>query len=63
MPLGLVPGVRTQGEGWPCQEVHHCTTHVMVANREKISCAIAQLAFGEYFGQNAQHSGLELEGT
>ena len=31
MPLGLVPGVRTQGLGWPCQEVHLCATHVIVA--------------------------------
>ena len=36
MPLGLVAGVRTQGQGWPFQEVHHCATHVMVAYREKI---------------------------
>ena len=35
MPLGLVPRVRTQGLGWPCQEVHHCATHFMVARREK----------------------------
>ena len=35
MPLGLVPGVRTQDQGWPFQEVHHCDTHVMVAYREK----------------------------
>ena len=35
MPLGLVPGARTKGQGWPLQEVHHCATH-MVTNREKI---------------------------
>ena len=35
MPLSLVPGVRTQGQGWPFQEVHHCATHVMTAYREK----------------------------
>ena len=35
MPLGLVPRVRTQDQGWPFQEVHHCDTHVMVAYREK----------------------------
>ena len=35
MPLGLVPGAQTQGQGWPFQEVHHCATHVMVAYREK----------------------------
>ena len=35
MPLGLVAGVRTQGQGWTFQEVHHCATHVMVAYREK----------------------------
>ena len=35
MPLGLVPGARTQDQGWPFQEVHHCATHVMVAYREK----------------------------
>ena len=35
MPLGLVLGVRTQGQGWPFQEVHHCATHVMVAYCEK----------------------------
>ena len=35
MPLGLVPGARTQGQGWPFQEVHHCATHVMVAKREE----------------------------
>ena len=36
MPLGLMPGVRTQGLGWPCREVHHCATHVMLAYWEKI---------------------------
>ena len=35
MSLGLVPGVRTQGQGWSVQEVHHCATHVMIAYREK----------------------------
>ena len=35
MPLGLVAGVRTQGQVWPFQEVHHCATHVVVAKREK----------------------------
>ena len=35
MPLGLVPGVRTQGQGWQFQEVHHCVTHVMIAIQEK----------------------------
>ena len=30
MPLGLMPGVRTQGLGWRIQEVHHCLTHVNV---------------------------------
>ena len=35
MPLGLVPGVRTQVLGRPGQEVRHCATHVMVAYREK----------------------------
>ena len=33
MSLGLALGVRTQGLGWPCQEMHHCTTHDMVALR------------------------------
>ena len=37
MPLGLVTRVRTQGQGWSIQEVHHCVTHVMVAHREKMS--------------------------
>ena len=36
MPLGLVPRARTQGLGWPFQEVHQCATHVMVAKREKV---------------------------
>ena len=35
MPLGLVTGVRTQGQGWLFQEVHLCATHVMVVCREK----------------------------
>ena len=39
MPLGLVAGVRTQDQGWPFQEVHHCATHVMIAYREK-NCRI-----------------------
>ena len=36
MPFGLVVGVRTQGQRWPLQEVHHCATPVMVVYREKI---------------------------
>ena len=28
--LGLMPGVRTQGIRWSCQEVHHCATCVMI---------------------------------
>ena len=36
MPLGLMPGVRTQDQGWSFPEVHHCATRVMVAKREKI---------------------------
>ena len=36
MPLGLVPGARTQGQGWSFQEVHHCATRVMTAYQEKI---------------------------
>ena len=35
MPLSLVLRVRTQDQGWPFQEVHHCDTHVMVTCREK----------------------------
>ena len=35
MPFGLVPRVRTQDQGCPFQEVHHCDTHVMEAYREK----------------------------
>ena len=32
MALGLMPGARTQGIRWPCQEVHHCATCVMIEN-------------------------------
>ena len=43
MPPGLVPGVRTQGLRWPCQEVHHCATHVMVAYQELFCCIYTAL--------------------
>ena len=36
MPLGLMPRVRTQDQGWPFQDVHHCSTHILVTSREKI---------------------------
>ena len=32
MALGLMPGARTQGISWSCQEVHHCATSVMIEN-------------------------------
>ena len=35
MPLGLVPEIRTQDQGWSFQGVHHFVTHVMAAKREK----------------------------
>ena len=35
IPLGLVARVRTQSQGLPIQEVHHCATHVIVAYQEK----------------------------
>ena len=49
MPLGLVAGVRTQGQVWPFQEVHHCATHVMVAHREKVTPKLLIIKAGNVF--------------
>ena len=49
MALGLMPGVRTQGIRWSCQEVHHCATCVMIAKLPHIYGINTKAVNHEYF--------------